>query len=238
MKLKPVLRYNLRYFFKVLIGTLIGIITLSFILPLVLQFIFYQDLSLPPIMVTNLSSSITFILWAFMFSLIMQNHYLFAQFQISRKTQFVANLLTILCVSLLAILLFNYLYPLAFSQFTQVSDHTKIISFHSDQSINLLLNALYHWLECFTTMVGAWFLASLSIRFSPIKVLLTVIGFFIVLGILIISSAGNFPDNVITTIINTAIYIYKHPNTYWLVLSSQSILLLLFTRLITKKLPA
>ena len=142
MKLKPVLRYNLRYFFKVLIGTLVGIITLSFILPLVLQFIFYQDLSLPTVMATNLSSSITFILWAFMFSLIMQNHYLFAQFQISRKTQFTANLLTILFISLLATLLFNYLYPLAFSQFTQVVDHTKVISFHSDQSINLLLNAL------------------------------------------------------------------------------------------------
>lgn len=237
MKLNKVLKYNLKSLGPWVVVTLTMWLLLDLIIPLIFNFLTGDTkpltISIAESAMQNTIILMVFLLW---YSVINQGMTIFSQFNISRKTQFIGNLLMMIFVAISVSIIQMIVYPWLLNFIVAVKPISNKWLFIDSILLDPIAQIVYEALKLFIFSLIAWFFVALIKRFSIKSVIITSIILIItILGIII--AAADFVAERIYPIINDMLYFIE--NNQWSVMVIALVISLVLTviiKLLTRKL--
>ncbi|MDF0479065.1 hypothetical protein OL233_02095 [Vagococcus sp. PNs007] len=216
MKIKPIFRY----YFKIWVIT--TLIVSSFAILIDIVFPIAVDL------INNVnwqgdfkaSNGFTQSLWL-LFIIVMTNPIkkvftLGAQFSISRKTQYVANLLGILFFAVTWVVLYRVLYPIVLDYLFYYTDDTWKYTLAPSLAVNFWLTRLIDVIELVLLGIVVWFCMAQTKRFAVLPVFFVSLIVIILIPVLLIAVMNVTPEYIQIDIFEKFKMIFTNPIGFWL----------------------
>lgn len=158
---------------------------------------------------------LTLILFISVITMVSNNLAIFSQFNIPRKDQFRGNFLTIFSVAILALVIFQMIYPLALHLLFEEVIPLKDIHFINNVFGNNLLNWLKRLIELISAGTSGYFLAMFIKRFS-VKWFFFALGVFIIAVPILLAVMSLFvPKEILNPILEFFQTLEKRPVLYF-----------------------
>lgn len=237
MKLNKVLKYNTKSLGPWVVVTLTMWFLIDLIIPLIFNFITGDTspltISIADSAMQNTAILMVFLLW---YSLINQGMTIFAQFNISRKTQFIGNLLMIIVVALFVAVIQLLIYPWLLELVVTVKPISHKWVFVNNVLLDPVAQIVYSALKLVVTSLIAWFFVALIKRFSVKSVIITVITLIIAVPAIIVAAADFVAERIYPILDDMLDFVATNHWSVIVAALTVSLLLIIVIKLITRNL--
>ena len=139
-----------------------------------------------------------------------------AQFNISRKTQYVANLLGILFFAVTWVILYRVLYPIVLDYLFYYTDDVWKYTLAPTLALNFWLTRVVNIIELFLLGIVVWFCMAQTKRFSWLPVFLVSLLVIVLIPVLTMVVTTVIPEYIRIDIFDNFQMIFTNPIGFWL----------------------
>ncbi|CAM3251234.1 hypothetical protein [Vagococcus fessus] len=159
-----------------------------------------------------------------------------AQFNISRKTQYVANAIGILFFAVTWVILYRVLYPIVLDYLFYYTDDVWKYTLAPTLALNFWLTRVVNIIELFLLGIVVWFCMAQTKRFSILAVFFVSLMVIILIPVLVIAVMNVTPNYIQIDIFDKFKLIFTNPIGFWLGIAATVALGLYVVRRTTRSL--